>query len=82
MNAYLHARSSTPPKEEVSAPGLEDVKRIVRRWMPFNRGKSVTDRLNNLYPVMLRMLMVARANSVGEDYSVKVPTGTNKEDLQ
>ena len=82
MNSYLHARSSAPPKDEVSALGLEDVKRIVHRWTPFNRGESAADRLNSLYPVMLRMLMAARANGVGEDYSVKVPTDTNKEDLQ
>ena len=31
MNSYLPARGSTPPKEEVSTPGLEDVKHIVRR---------------------------------------------------
>ena len=81
-NSYLFARGSTPPKEEVSALGLEDVKHIVRRWMPFNRSESATDRLNSLYPVMLRMPMVARANGVGKDYSVTVPAGTNKEDLQ
>ena len=28
------------------------------------------------------MPVVARANGVDEDYSVTVPTGTNKEDLQ
>ena len=65
-----------PPKEEV------DVKRIVRCWTPFNRGESTTDRLNSLYPVMLRMPVAARADGVGEDYSVTVPAGTNKEDLQ
>ena len=36
MNSYLLAHGSAPPKEEVSAPRLEGVKRIVRRWMPFN----------------------------------------------
>ena len=38
----------------------------------------MADRLNSLYPVMLRMPMVARANGVGEDYSVTVPASTNK----
>ena len=64
------------------APGLKDVKLIVRRWTPFNRGESAHDHLNSLYPVMLRMPVVARANGAGEDYSVTVPSGTNKEDLQ
>ena len=81
-NSYLPARGLAPPKEEVSAPGLEDVKRIVCRWMPFNRGESAVDRLNSLYLVMLRMPVAAWANGVGEDYSVTVPAGTNKEDLQ
>ena len=31
MNSYLPARGPTPPKEEVSVPGLEDVKQIFHR---------------------------------------------------
>ena len=81
-NSYLLARSPAPPKEEVSVPGLEDVKHIVHRWKPFNQGESAADRLNSLYPVMLRMPVAARANGVGKDYSVTVLVGTNKEDLQ
>ena len=81
-NSYLLARGPAPPKEEVSVPRLEEVKHIVHRWEPFNRGESLADRLNILYSMMLRMSVVARANGVGEDYSVTVPVGTNKEDLQ
>ena len=81
-NSYLPARGPAPLKEEVSVPGLEDVKHIVHRWKPFNRGESVADFLNSLYPVMLQILVAARANGVGEDYSVTVPAGINKEDLQ
>ena len=81
-NSYLPARGPAPLKEEVSASGLEDIKRIVRRWTPFNQGESTADRLNSLYPVMLRMPVATRANGVGEDYSVTVHAGTNKEDLQ
>ena len=80
-NSYLPSSGSAPPKEEVLALGVQDVKRIVRRWMPFNRGESAADRLNKLYPVMLRMPVASRANGVGEDYSVTIPVGTNKEDL-
>ena len=82
MNSYLPVHSPTSPKEEVSVPGLEDVKYIVRHWKPFNRGESAADGLNSLYPMMLRMPMASRANCVGEDYFVTVPAGTNKEDLQ
>ena len=80
-NSYLSARGPAPPKEEVSVPRLEDVKHIVHRWEPFNRGESLADRLNSLYLMMLRMPVVAWVNGVGEDYSVTVPVGTNKEDL-
>ena len=78
MNSYLPAPGPTHLKEEVSVPGLEEVKHIVHRWKPFNRGESAADRLNSLYPVMLRMPVASRANGVSEDYSVTVPTGINK----
>ena len=81
-NSYLSASGRAPPKEEVSVPRLEDVKHIVHRWELFNRGESLAYRLNSLYSMMLRMPVVARANSVGKDYSVTIPVGTNKEDLQ
>ena len=81
-NSYLPARGPAPPKDEVSVPGLEDVKHIVHRWKPFNRDKSAVDRLNSLHPMMLRMPVAARANGVDEDYYVTIPAGTNKEDLQ
>ena len=81
-NSYLNARNLAPPKEEVSIPGPEDVKHIVHRWKPFNLGEFTVDRLNSLYSVMLQMSVASRANGMGKDYSVTVPTGTNKEDLQ
>ena len=81
-NSYLLARSPAPLKEEVSVPGLEDIKHIVHRWKPFIRGESAADCLNSSYLVMLRMPVAARANGVGKDYSVTIPAGTNKEDLQ
>ena len=62
--------------------GLEVVKHIVHSWKPFNQGESVADFLNSLYLVMLRMSVAALANGVGEDYSVTIPAGTNREDLQ
>ena len=81
-NFYVLARGLAPPKEEVSIPGLEDIKHIVHRWKPFNQGESPADRLNSLYQMMLPMPVAAQANGVGEDYFVTAPAGTNKEDLQ
>ena len=42
----------------------------------------MADRLNNLYPHMLRMLVATRGMGLGEDYTVSVPAGTQKEDIQ
>ena len=67
---------------EVSAPGVDEVKYIIRRWEPFHLEESAADRLNNLYPHMLRMSVVARGMGLGEDYSVSVPVGTRKEDIE
>ena len=61
--------------------GPEDIKHILHRWKPFNQGESITDRLDNLYPRMIRMPVGARADGLGEEYSVAVPTGIIKENL-
>ena len=66
-NSYHPPHGPAPPKEEVLARGPEDVKNTVNRWKPFNRSESAADRLNSLYPMMLRMRVAARADGVGED---------------
>ena len=66
-NSYHPLTFFTPPKEEVLAPGPEDVKNTVNRWKPFNRSESAAYRLNSLYLMMLRMRVAARADGVGED---------------
>ena len=67
---------------EVSALGADEVKYIMRRWEPFHRGEAAADRMNNLYPHMLRMPVAARGMGLGKDYSVSIPAGTRKEDIQ
>ena len=67
---------------EVLAPGADEVKYIMRRWEPFHSGEAAADRLNNLYPHMLRMSVAAQGMGLGEDYSVSVPAGTQKEDIE
>ena len=62
-------------------PGADNVKYIMRRWEPVHRGEAAADRLN-LYPHMLRMSLAARGMGLGEDYSVSVPAGTRKEDIE
>ena len=81
-NCYAPPRGSEPQRVEVSAPGAGEVKYIMHRWEPFHRGEATTDRLNNLYPYMLRMPITARGMGLGEDYSVNVPAGTKKEDIE
>ena len=62
--------------------GSEDIKHIIHRWKPFNQGESATDRLDNLYPRTLWMLVAAWAGGLGKEYSVAIPVGIIKEDLQ
>ena len=81
-NSYAPPRGPEPPRVKVLAPGANKVKFIMRRWKPFHRGEAAADQMNNLYPHMLRMLVVARGMGLGEDYSVSVPTGTWKEDIE
>ena len=81
-NCYVPPRGPKPLRVEVSAPEGDEVKYIMGRWEPFHRGESAADRLNNLYPHMLRMSVVAQGMGLGEDYTVSVPAGTRKEDIQ
>ena len=67
---------------EVLTPGVDEVKYIMRRWEPFHRGESVADRLNNLYPHMLRMPIAARGMGLGEDYSMSIPVRTRKKEIE
>ena len=46
-NCYVPLRRREPPRVEVSAPEVDEVKYIMRRWEPFHRGESAADRLNN-----------------------------------
>ena len=63
-------------------PGTDEVKFIVRRLEPFHRGEAAADRTNNLYPPMYQMSVAAQGMGLGEDYSVSVPEGTRKEDIE
>ena len=81
LNFYLPPRGPVPVMKEVAVPGPDNIKSILHRWKPFNRGKSVADRLDNLYPRMQRLPVRAREAGQGEEYSVVVLVGTIKEDI-
>ena len=81
-NSYAPLHGLEPPRVEVSAPGTDEVKFIMRRWEPFHRGEVAAYRMNNLYPPMYRMPVAARGMGLGEDYSMSVPVGTQKEDIE
>ena len=59
LNSYLPPRGSASAMEEVTVLGPEDIKHILHRWKPFNRGESATNRPDDLYPRTLRMLVNA-----------------------
>ena len=50
---YLLPHGPEPPRVEISAPGVEEVRDILRRWEPFHREASAADHLDNLYPHIL-----------------------------
>ena len=80
---YLPPRGPKPLRVEVLAPGVEEVKDILRCWEPFHRGASAADRLDNLYPHIYRVLVVARGMGLREDYSMTLLASTpNKDFLQ
>ena len=81
-NCYAPPCGSESPRVEVSTPEADKVKYIMRRGEPFHRGESAADWLNNFYLHMLRILVAARGMGLGEDYTVSVPAGTRKEDIQ
>ena len=67
--------------EEVAVPEPDDIKSILHRWRPINRGESAADRLDDLYSRTLRLPVRAREAGQGEEYSVAVLVGTVKEDI-
>ena len=52
LNSYFPPRGPTPTMEEVTAPGPDNIKRILYRWRPFNRGEYAADCLDDLYPIV------------------------------
>ena len=80
-NNYIPPRGPEPPRVEISAPGEEEVKKILRRWKPFHRGESAANRLNDLYPAMYRVPVAAQGMGLHEAYTVPVPASTPKEDF-
>ena len=57
---YLPPRGPDPSKVEISAPEVEEMKDILRHWEPFHREASTANRMNNLYPHIYRVPVIAR----------------------
>ena len=81
IDSYLPLRGPKTPRREMSAPGAEEVKDILRRWEPFHHGASVADRLGNLYPHIYWVPVIARDLGLHEDYTVTLPASTPNEDF-
>ena len=82
LNSYLPHCGPAPPREEVSVLGLEGAQKIIDRWRSFSRGESSADHLHELYLMMLSMHVAVWTRGQGEEYSVSIPAGITKEDLQ
>ena len=81
-NSYAPPLGPEPPRVEVSAPEADEVKLIMRRREPFHRIEAAADRMNNLYPHMLRIPVAARGIGFGKDYLVSIPVGNRKEYIE
>ena len=81
-NYYASPRGPEPPRVKISASEANEVKYVMHRWEPFHRGEAAADRMNNLYPHMLRISVVARGMGLSEDYLVSIPGGTRKEEIE
>ena len=78
---YIPPRGPEPYKVEISAPGEEEVKKILRYWELFHGGESAANWLNDLYPTMYRVPVTARGMGLHETYTVHVSASTPKEDF-
>ena len=81
LNSYHPPKGLAPPMEEVLASGIEGTQEIIDLWRPFNRGKSLTDHLHNLYLALIRMPVTVRVKGRSEDYALSAPVSIGKEDL-
>ena len=78
---YLPPRVSEPPRVEVAAPGVEELKVSCAAGSPFIVETFAADRLNNLYPHIYRVPIVSCGMGLHENCSVNLPTSTLKEDF-
>ena len=60
---------------EISAPRVEEVKGILRRWEPFHCGASEADWLDNLYPHIYRVPVTLPASTSNEDFLQIIDNG-------
>ena len=81
LNSYLPPHGLAPVMEEVAVLEPDDIKSILHRWKPFNRGEATTDRLDDFYLRTLRFPVKAWEAGQGEEYSVAVSVGIVKEDI-
>ena len=68
--------------EEVSVPRPKGAHEIINRWRPFNWVESLAAHIHQLYPALLRMPIVVRAEGRGEEYVVSVPAYACKDKLK
>ena len=60
------------------APNLEAAREIIDHWSPFNKRESSVAYMHNLYPTLLRVPVVARA----EEYSLTFLDHLDKKSFQ
>ena len=63
---------------DTPVPGPDEAWSIINSWNPFNKRDSSVTHMNELYPNLLQIPMVARA----EDYSIPFPNYMDKKSYQ
>ena len=82
LNSYIPPEGQAPPMEEVLVPRPEGAQEIINGWRSFNQGESPTAHMHQLYPALLRMPVVVRAEGRGKEYVVSVPAYACKDELK
>ena len=78
LDSYVKQMKWGRPSDDTSAPGLDAYRTIIDRWNPFKRRDSSATHMLELYPNLLRILVMARV----EEYFIPFPSYMDKKSYQ
>ena len=78
LSSYVPLQEWVHPSLDMVDPSLEDARKIIYRWSPFNKRESSVMHMHDLYPTVLQVLVAARA----DQYSILFPGYMDRETFQ